>query len=220
VGDPERDIKPQCRRVMNLLFVLPNVPGLGVWQLDTSSFFSIVNINSCVDVIRSVCGRISWIPLKLSLEPREVTPPGIKKKTVHVLHLRSDLKLGELLKLASQPPAKALLPPAEEEEAPEDLFPPETLIEAEAARHEPAPATEGTPPPEPTDEKTPDDVVAEDVPDLNALFRICFHFWGMQPTAVCQELGYKNQMDAYNAKVNPWQAWLTIKRLKQERATE
>ncbi|KKL84441.1 hypothetical protein LCGC14_1964760, partial [marine sediment metagenome] len=36
----------QCRRVMNLQFLLPEAPGLGVWQLDTGSFFSIVNINS------------------------------------------------------------------------------------------------------------------------------------------------------------------------------
>jgi len=131
VGDPEMSIRPQCRRVMNLLFVLPNVPGLGVWQLDTSSFFSIVNINSCLDVIRGLCGRIAGIPLTLSLEPREVTPPGIKKKTVHVLHLRSNLKLADLQRIAAKPPAKALMPPAEEEEAPEDLFPPEILAEAE-----------------------------------------------------------------------------------------
>lgn len=33
-----------CRRVMNLQFLLPDVPGLGVWQLDTSSFWSITTI--------------------------------------------------------------------------------------------------------------------------------------------------------------------------------
>ena len=72
-------------------------------------------------------------------------------------------------------------------------------------------------PPEPSDEKTPDDVVAEDVPDLNALFRICFHFWQMQPDKVCRQLGYKNQMDAHSTGINPWEAFLTIKRLKQEK---
>jgi len=78
------------------------------------------------------------------------------------------------------------------------------------------PEGEDTPPPEPADEKTPDDVVAEDVPDLNAVFRICAHFWKMQPDTVCKELGYKNTRDAYGAKVNPWEAFLTIKRLRQE----
>ncbi|GAH63768.1 unnamed protein product, partial [marine sediment metagenome] len=89
----------QCRRVMNLLFFMPDVPGFGVWQLDTTSFYSIININSCVDLIRRICGRISFIPLNLSLEPLEVTPPGLKKKTVHILAIRSDVKLADIQKL-------------------------------------------------------------------------------------------------------------------------
>jgi len=36
LGKIRLGIKPQCQRVMNLLFVLPTVPGLGVWQLDYS----------------------------------------------------------------------------------------------------------------------------------------------------------------------------------------
>ncbi|GAJ02958.1 unnamed protein product, partial [marine sediment metagenome] len=79
----EQYLEKQCRRVMNLLFLLPDVPGIGVWQLDTTSFYSIVNINSCADLIRRICGRISFIPLTLSLEPLEVSPPGITKKTIH-----------------------------------------------------------------------------------------------------------------------------------------
>lgn len=210
VGDPERNIKPQCRRVMNLLFLLPDVPGFGVWQLDTSSFYSIININSCVDLIMRLCGRISFIPLTLSLEPREVTPPGIKKKTVHILHIRSDVKLAEIQKLGRVPPERVLLPAVEEEEAPEDLFPEETLVEAEVTKHR----EEETPPAEQVEEKTPDDVVPEDVPDLNAVFRICFHFWKMQPEEVCRELGYKTMMDAYAAGVSPWDAFLTVKGIK------
>lgn len=76
---------------------------------------------------------------------------------------------------------------------------------------------EDAPPFEPVEEKTPDDVVAEDMPDLNALFRICFYFWQMQPDEVCRQLGYKDLLDAYYTGVNPWQAFLTIKKLKQEK---
>jgi hypothetical protein len=81
----------------------------------------------------------------------------------------------------------------------------------------------GAPPPvedlqfEPVEEKTPDDVVAEDVPDLNALFRVCFYFWQMQPDEVCRQLGFKDLWDAHFARINPWQAFLTIKKLKQEK---
>ncbi|GAI80628.1 unnamed protein product [marine sediment metagenome] len=91
--------KPQCRRVMNLLFLMPDVPGFGVWQLDTSSFYSIVNINSSIDLIKRLCGRISFIPLTLSLESQIVEPPGIKKKTVHILQIRSDVKLVQIQRL-------------------------------------------------------------------------------------------------------------------------
>jgi hypothetical protein len=81
----------------------------------------------------------------------------------------------------------------------------------------------GVPPPvdelqfDPLDEKTPDDVVAEDVPDLDALFRVCFYFWQMQPDEVCRQLGCKDLWDAYFAGINPWQAFLTIKKLKAEK---
>ncbi|MCX8126066.1 MAG: hypothetical protein N3E40_02820 [Dehalococcoidia bacterium] len=231
MGDPERAIRPQCRRVMNLIFLIPDVPGFGVWQLDTSSFYSIVNINSCLDLIRRICGRISFIPLQLSLEPMEVTPPGVKRKTVHILYVRSDVKLADIQKLGRIPPERVLLPPVEDEdEAPADLFPPETLAEAEQALT--APASEESvadeekkeeslnddlPLPESSQEKTPDDVVADDVPDLNALFRVCFHFWRMQPNEVCRHLGYRNQMDAHSAVIKPWESFLAIKRLKQEK---
>lgn len=212
IGDPERGIKPQCRRVMNLLFLLPDVPGFGVWQLDTSSFYSIININSCIDLIKRLCGRISFIPLTLSLEPMEVTPPGIKKKTVRILYIRSDVKLAEIQKLGRVPPEKVLLPTLEEEEAPEDLFPTETLVEAKSAKQ----GGEEPWPPEPAAEKKePDDVVPEDVPDLNAVFRLCFHFYNMQPVEVCRELGYGTTLDALSAGLRPWDAWLTIKKLKQ-----
>ena len=197
-----------CRRVMNLQFLLPDCPGFGVYQLDTSSFYSIVNINSCVDLIRRICGRISFIPLVLSLEPIEVTPPGIKKKTVHVLAIRSDVKLVDIQRLGKIPPERILLPSVQEEEPPEDLFPEQTLVEAEAREEQP--------PAEPVEEKTTDDVTEDDVPDLNAVFRVAWYFWQMQPIEVCRELGYRNQMDAYQAyeSKSGWEAWLVIKNSK------
>lgn len=123
--------KPQCRRVMNLLFLMPDIPGFGVWQLDTTSFYSIVNINSCIDLIKRLCGRISFIPLTLSLEPQIVEPLGIKKKTVHILQIRSDVKLAEIQRLGRRRPEHVLLPPLDEEEIPTDLYPEEVLAEAE-----------------------------------------------------------------------------------------
>lgn len=123
---PEYQTK-RCRRVMNLQFLLPKVPGLGVWQIDTSSFYSIVNINSMIKMLQGMFGRCSMIPLTLALGQIEVTPPGEKKKHVYVMHIKKNLILAELAKVAQLPPARVLIPDAETEEPPDDLFPESVL---------------------------------------------------------------------------------------------
>jgi hypothetical protein len=119
---PEYQTK-RCRRVMNLQFLLPEVPGLGVYQIDTSSFYSIVNINSMIKMLKGILGRCSMIPLTLALGPIEVSPPGLTKKTVHIMHIKKDIKLSQLAHIAQLPPARVLIPEADTEEPPEDLFP-------------------------------------------------------------------------------------------------
>lgn len=126
----------RCRRVMNLQFLLPKVPGLGVYQIDTSSFYSIVNINSMVKMLKGILGRCSMIPLVLALGPIEVSPPGLSKKTVYIMHIKKDVKLAELAQIAQLPPAKVLIPEPETEEPPEDLFPGSTPTKAEAPSFE------------------------------------------------------------------------------------
>ena len=88
-----------CREIMNLMFVLADVPGLGVWQLDTSSYHGIVNLHSGLEFARAAFGSVVGIPFRLSLEPMEVAPDGMKK-TVQVLHLRSNRTLHDALQAA------------------------------------------------------------------------------------------------------------------------
>jgi hypothetical protein len=123
-----------CRRIINLQVFLFNCPGLGVYQIDSSSFYSIVNINSMVAMLKATLGRCSMLPLKLVLGPVEVTPPGESKKTVYVMHISSNIKLGELAKMALLPPAQALLPEPETVEPPEDFYPPGILAEDDDKR--------------------------------------------------------------------------------------
>jgi hypothetical protein len=66
------------------------------------------------------------------------------------------------------------------------------------------------------DEKSPDDVVEDDIPNWDALFKVCFYFYKMQPAAVAKELGYSEPFDLYRAKQSPWEGWLTIKAAKKE----
>lgn len=136
-----------CRRVMNLQFLLPDVRGLGVWQIDTSSFYSIVNINSMIKMLKGMLGRCSMIPLTLALGQIEVSPAGLKKKTVYIMHIKKDIRLADMARLAQLPPVRALIPEPEAEEPPEDLFPEGILDDQEStqkqkpktARAKPAP---------------------------------------------------------------------------------
>ena len=147
----------QCKLVLSLQFILPFVKGIGIWQLDTSSFYSTVNVNNALwtldDAAKFVAGRgVSWIPLKLRLSPMEVFPPGMKKKKVNVLHIvREDISLVELVQ-----PAKALMLPGgvtlipqatveiaapDEEEPPPDFAADGYLEPAEEHDEEPPPVS-------------------------------------------------------------------------------
>ena len=132
----EYNQKLQCRRVMNLQFILPDCPGFGVYQLDTGSFFSIVNVNSCLELIRGVCGRLSMIPLSLKLVKKEVQVEG-KTKTARILNLTAPYSLIEIQKYARIPPGQALLLPAPDSEAPDDLFPDQTSANTETTEKAP-----------------------------------------------------------------------------------
>lgn len=112
----------QCKEVMNLQFLLPTVEGLGIWQIDTSSINSIKNINSAVELIRGVYGRIAMIPLLLTLEPTPIVVPGTgKQKTFRVLNLRIKETILSLMERTSKPVREMLLPAPLDTEAPEDM---------------------------------------------------------------------------------------------------
>jgi hypothetical protein len=147
----------KCKEVMNLIFLLPSVPGLGVWQLDTGSYHSIVAVNSAVELIRSMCGRIAMIPLRLTIEPREVTiksEKGQVKKTVHVLQIRTDATLAEIQRIGAAPGSQVMLPPPDEEKPdllyPEDETPEESkrepMSDAEIASYFDGPGVHDKPP--------------------------------------------------------------------------
>lgn len=102
------DYESKCRELMNLQFLIPEVPGLGIWQVDTSSINSIKNINGALTFIRGCYRRINFIPLTLAVVPMKVTPKDGKKKTVHILELRSDEKMLDVARVASMDTIKML----------------------------------------------------------------------------------------------------------------
>lgn len=62
-----------------------------------------------------------------------------------------------------------------------------------------------------TEPKTLDDVTEDDLPDLNALCRVCYKFFKLQPFQVWKELGYKSHFDVTETA---WECWQRIKAVK------
>jgi hypothetical protein len=110
----------KCKRIGNLHFMIVGVNRLGVYQLDTSSINSIVNVNGGIEYAKLMTkGRLAMIPFILEVIPQEVSPDG-KKKIVHVLRLEANIS--KMLDALDQKPQEVLsiAPPKGIEE---DLFP-------------------------------------------------------------------------------------------------
>lgn len=76
----------QCKPVGCLMFVLYEVTMAGVWQVDTSSYHSIIDVNSYLDFVRMLCGRVKGVPLVLKRVER-VTHGGGHAATHYTLQL-------------------------------------------------------------------------------------------------------------------------------------
>lgn len=122
----------ECSECGVLSVLLPELPGAGVWQIVTGSYHSIVNVNSGIDLIRSICGRAHMIPLTLERVPQETGVDG-KKITHYILHINASFKLSEIQRLAQIDPEKSALALPEPEIEKEDIMFPET----QAANGEP-----------------------------------------------------------------------------------
>ena len=94
--------------------------------MDTSSYHSMVNINSSLELIYNICRRYAMIPLSLQLIEKEVQPEG-QSKTAWVLNLAPTYSLIETQRYAQMPPEQVLVLPPPDSEAPDDLFPEEIL---------------------------------------------------------------------------------------------
>jgi len=191
----------QCREVMMLQFLLPDVPGLGIYQLDTGSINSMININSAIELIRSITGRISMIPLTLVLDDQEVSPEG-KKKIVHVLNLKFEARLADLAKRYRALPGPVELPDAEDEIP--DLIIPEAQ---EGTKVLLAPTKDNLNSP-PSREETPREFPMK---NLGHLFSACLTKYNMKVAEVLKELGVSDKCDIGDVL----EAWQVIQAVKE-----
>lgn len=137
--------KKHCRHVMNLQFIIPQLISEGVWQVDTSSYHSIINFNSSWDYIKALtAGKIAMVPLVLRLIPKEVSPDG-RKKVVYVLELKlaERMSLAELQAIAQGQSPRAELPPADESGEADYFYPRDVRPPKPAEPPKPAPVISG-----------------------------------------------------------------------------
>ena len=124
----ERLEKGDCKPVGVLQFIIPDIKeAVGVWQISTSSKNSIIDVNSGLDMVRALAGRIAMIPLVLKrdlMETHRIEGKNIKKGKHYTLKLSLAISFFELQAYCQRPATKALLPPPDEsQKAVDDLFP-------------------------------------------------------------------------------------------------
>lgn len=101
--------KGACTEQSSLMVLLPKVSMGGCYQITTGSYHSTVTINSALDYIRALAGRIALIPLKLRRVPRTTHNEG-KAQTHYTLELILDGDLKMIRELRAD--AEGILIPA------------------------------------------------------------------------------------------------------------
>jgi len=132
----------KCRRMGNLLVILPLVAADGVFQIDTSSRNSIIDLNSGIESIINLAKEhnkpIRFFPGLLRVVARQVSPEG-KRKVIHslVLTLAPYERLVELrgqmerLHAALSGDQPLALPPVQQDKYEEKDLIPESVYQAE-----------------------------------------------------------------------------------------
>lgn len=76
-----------CKRTLTIQVLLPDVSGIGVWQIDTSSEIGMRRLVGHLRLILGIRGTLQGYECKLGLVPVKVAPDGVSK-TVYVLDPR------------------------------------------------------------------------------------------------------------------------------------
>jgi hypothetical protein len=102
--------KKECLQRGSLFVMLPKVSVAGVYQIDISSYHSIVDLNSGIDYIRALLGRISMVPLKLKRVARETHGSG-RKETHYPLQIAFEGNMDALMAFKKIAPRQIGAPP-------------------------------------------------------------------------------------------------------------
>lgn len=133
--DPDqRECSPHTR----LSVMLRDLPGLGLWRLDTQGYYAMNELAGAVELIHMAAGKGALLPARLRVEQRQVVRPGERgpeTRNFPVPVIDVEMTAAELV--AGAPEAMGL---PEARQALESGEAPFTPVPAEAQQHEPAPS--------------------------------------------------------------------------------
>jgi hypothetical protein len=162
----------KCSQRAHLLAILPKVSPGGVYQFDTGSINSIIDINSSLEFVQAMIGRFAMVQLKIKRIPTQTHHDG-KKQTHYTMKIEPVGDIGDIKLLRNDKETIFLLPeppehvnpevdgPTFDEQDGESETPP---AQAEAPAKEPAKKAAPAKPAE----KPPIDGQAERVPEKKA----------------------------------------------------
>lgn len=102
--DPENRA---CKITTRLSVILPDLPGLGVWRVESHGYYAAVELNGAVEVCQQFAGQGRMLPARLRLDQRTVVRDG-KTNRFAVPVLDVDVQIGQLVALGSGGAAGAL----------------------------------------------------------------------------------------------------------------
>ncbi len=112
----------ECGAEATLSITLPDVPGIGVWQITTGNYKTIVNLNTQLEDLALAFQGLRGIPLILRLEPQESQRWDAERKemvrtTIHCMRLDAEISMRQIVEwrtrvgLPSQSAAVGMLLP-------------------------------------------------------------------------------------------------------------
>lgn len=135
----EKSTNKECKATATLSVEIPALGGIGVWQITTGSFNSILNINGFIRDMMHRFGRAHMLPL--TLERREIETIFKGKKAKHYpLYMNTDKSMTEMMKQLSIAPERVLIETYGEQI--KELPAPAEIMDAETAE---IPVEEGKP---------------------------------------------------------------------------
>lgn len=137
ICDPD---KRECNIHTRLSVMLRDLPGLGVWRIDTSGYYAALELQGAVEIVQLAAGRGQMLPARLRLEQRMVKRPGQTTKRFAVPVLDIEVSPAQLLAggaaamIDGTPGTIAIEPPRQAIDGTAPLTPvPETVPEAPVA---------------------------------------------------------------------------------------